>query len=709
MKTVLIAIFVFFASVMKAQTSYKGVVYSLNADNNSVSITNCDKMELSGDIQIPSKIKMGDKEYTVNAISKGAFSYCFNLESITIPKSVTSIGPEAFRSCKKLVSVQIPNSVNSIGSDAFRDCENLKTITIPRSVTSVGSRLFYGCTRLIEIHIHKNIYYEIEENVSGTIAKIYTDVYGGPKLLADKGKIDASSIPNIEFVVNSLSFIDQDGENTIKGGQNSKIRFQIKNSGNGVAKSCVAKVTIKGTIQDIIVKDVPINIIHSGETKYVEIPLIAGMNAQDGKVELAIQVDEPNGFGTDPQYITINTKAFQAPLVQITDYSITGMVGNTLKKKIPFDLQLMLQNTKFGDAEDVNVRIEIPNGVLLVEGEKEQNYNKLSSGDTKSLIYSLVVNNNYSKSEIPINVYLKEKHGKYSENKKIVLNLDQVLASSKITIEEKAKERNSFQIARLGSDVDKNIPTSSDKQEKTFAVVIANEHYQMVDAVPYASNDGAMFKAYLQQTLGLPESNIRFVSDATLNAIKFQIDWLKKVVEAHGSDSKAIVYYAGHGVPNEKDNTAYLLPIDGYVSDTSTGYSLEKLYQVLGGLPAKNVTLFLDACFSGARRDGKMLASARGVAIKAKKSTPQGKLIVLSAAQGDETAYPYSEQQHGLFTYYLLKKLQSSKGNVSMGELSAYVIQEVKRQSIITNNKIQTPNVNVAESLQHNWEGIMLK
>jgi hypothetical protein len=37
---------------------------------------------------------------------------------------------------------------------------------------------------------------------------------------------------------------------------------------------------------------------------------------------------------------------------------------------------------------------------------------------------------------------------------------------------------------------------------------------------------------------------------------------------------------------------------------------------------------------------------------------PQGNMVVFSAAQGDETAYPNNDEKHGMFTYFLLKKLQ---------------------------------------------------
>ena len=99
-----------------------------------------------------------------------------------------------------------------------------------------------------------------------------------------------------------------------------------------------------------------------------------------------------------------------------------------------------------------------------------------------------------------------------------------------------------------------------------------------------------------------------------------------------------------------------------------------------------------------------MLASARGVAIKAKTTKPLGNMIVLSAAQGNETAYKYDDAKHGLFTYYLLKKLNESNGNVTLGDLCDYVIKQVKRESIVVNGKIQTPSVLISDKLKQTWE-----
>ena len=261
-----------------------------------------------------------------------------------------------------------------------------------------------------------------------------------------------------------------------------------------------------------------------------------------------------------------------------------------------------------------------------------------------------------------------------------------------------------FMKEHKGDDVDINIPIANNMSNLTFAVIISNEKYQMEKPVQYAENDGKIFTEYCKKALGLPEKNVHFITNATLNNIKHEIKWLQDVIAVYNGDAKVIFYYAGHGIPDEQNKSAYLLPIDGYGSDVTTGYALEDLYKALGYLPSKAVTVFLDACFSGAKRDGDMLASARGVAIKVKQNYPTGNMVVFTAAQGDETAYPYKEEGHGLFTYYLLKKLQETKGDVTLGELGDYIKTQVERQSIVTNGKLQSPAILSASSIGNSWK-----
>ena len=253
------------------------------------------------------------------------------------------------------------------------------------------------------------------------------------------------------------------------------------------------------------------------------------------------------------------------------------------------------------------------------------------------------------------------------------------------------------------SDVDVNIPQGRTTRDRTFAVIIANENYTKLSPVAYALNDGKTFGQYCRQTLGLPETNIRYYGDATYGTMLAAMSDIKKIATAYEGDIEVLFYYAGHGAPDEQQE-AYLMPVDAYGVGGEACYSLARLYKELGGLGARRVTVFLDACFSGSTREGTMLASARGVAIKPRSASPTGNMVVFTAAQGDETALPYGSQGHGLFTYYLLKKLQESGGEVTFGELGDYLTEQVSRRSQVVNRKSQTPAVLVSPSLGATWQ-----
>ena len=251
--------------------------------------------------------------------------------------------------------------------------------------------------------------------------------------------------------------------------------------------------------------------------------------------------------------------------------------------------------------------------------------------------------------------------------------------------------------------VDTKIAVNSQTDDKTFVVIVSNENYKNEESVPFAKNDGEVFKVCCQKTLGIPEDHIRFSPDATLGEMNYAIYWLGNMLKAYDGEARAIVYYSGHGMPDESGKEAYLLPVDGFSQSTEGALSTKNLYKKLSDMNSKNIMVFLDACFSGAKRDGKMLASSRGVAIKAKTDPVGDNTVVFSAAQGDETAYPYKSQKHGMFTYYVLEKMQQSGGYTTLGELSDYVTQQVKRKAVVENNgKSQTPTV-IASNGNSNW------
>lgn len=254
------------------------------------------------------------------------------------------------------------------------------------------------------------------------------------------------------------------------------------------------------------------------------------------------------------------------------------------------------------------------------------------------------------------------------------------------------------QSRQMVSDVDVNIPTTKKVADNTFALIITNEDYEEADKVPFATNDGEVFKQYLRMTIGVPEKQIITLKNGTLGATIRQINRLRELAGTAGSNAKIIVYYSGHGVNDEKTTEGYILPVDGNPTDPSTAVKLSKLYSDLGSLNAKSLVLFIDACFSGSMKNGEMLVAARGAKRKIKAEAPIGNLVVFAAAQGDQTAYAYDSKEHGMMTYFLLKKLQESNGDATLGDLSEYIIENVKRTSVLEKDKLQEPATQVAES-----------
>lgn len=258
------------------------------------------------------------------------------------------------------------------------------------------------------------------------------------------------------------------------------------------------------------------------------------------------------------------------------------------------------------------------------------------------------------------------------------------------------------------SDVDENIPHGKTTSENTYVLIIANEEYEQVDNVNFALHDGEIFKEYCVKTLGVPEEQIRFYPNATFGKIVGGVDWLKYALD-NFEGSKGIVFYCGHGIPDEKSGEAFIIPVDGKGTNTTTCYSLNTLYKTLAETKASNITYFMDACFTGTNKEGSMLVAARGVAREPAKATVGGNTVVFSASSGDETAMTYPEKGHGLFTYFLLKKLQETGGDVNYSELSEYINNNVKKKAFLINEKPQTPVTATSPAAQNSWRDMKLK
>ena len=260
-------------------------------------------------------------------------------------------------------------------------------------------------------------------------------------------------------------------------------------------------------------------------------------------------------------------------------------------------------------------------------------------------------------------------------------------------------------------DVDKNIPENSHlKKTKTYALVIGNEDYTTYQTnlgsevtVDFAQNDAELVSKYLEKTVGIPDKNITLLKNATYGQMMRAINKLEIISEISDGEAELIFYYSGHGLPDEETKEAFIMPVDASATTLESAIKLNDIINKLTTYPSVKVIAIIDACFSGGGRNQGLLAM-KSVKIKPSDPSLKGNLVVLSSSTGDESSGVYRKKQHGMFTYYFLKKLQESKGDIALKELADYIQKKVELESVIINNKRQTPQVLYSPDVEGIWE-----
>jgi ankyrin repeat protein len=251
------------------------------------------------------------------------------------------------------------------------------------------------------------------------------------------------------------------------------------------------------------------------------------------------------------------------------------------------------------------------------------------------------------------------------------------------------------------SDVDRVPAVKPRPRANAYAIVIGIESYRThLPKADFADRDAKLVGEYLTRVLGYPEEHVVVLvnENATKTDLeKYMEAWLPNNLDQGGS---VFIYYSGHGAPNPKSGDAYLVPYDGDATFVEkTGYPLKRLYAYLEKLPARDITVVLDSCFSGAGGRSVLAEGARPMVLSVENTLlAGGKTVVLAASAGDQISGTFKEKGHGLFTYFFLKGLQgeadaNKDGTIDLAELYEYVKPNVQRIARKQYNNEQTPQL----------------
>lgn len=518
--------------------------------------------------------------------------------------------------------------------------------------------------------------------------------------------------PLLEFVEPPI-FVDADGNKAINANENCSLVFKLRNSGKGDALNLKALLKASGSTSGIFLNNNKpmIKVDKLGGIQAYELPITTDLNTVDGTIELTLEVEEPNGFGTEKVTMEVNTRKFLSPDVKVVDYFIfSGAAGSTnLELKKPFSLQLLVQNLGQGIAKNVTLNVKIPDNVYITNGDAFVQFDKLAPGEKKSVEYEMIMNSKYVNTDLPIRVNLSESNNKYAENWDKKFNLNQALSQQKIVIQAGAEQKIDIVAASLRSDVDKDIPYGLPVNPKKYALIIGCEDYAKYQTgldkevnVDFAANDARVFAEYAATTLGYPKDQIYTLIDPTSSQIKQNIEKLQKAIKIEKGKAEVVFYYSGHGLPDENTKEPFLIPVDVNGNNPQDGISIVDLYSKLSEFPSLKATVILDACFSGGARN-KELVALKGVKVKPKIDAVKGNIVVFSSSKGSESSAVFKEKQHGYFTYYLLKNLKQYAGARTFNELFIDVNYQVSKE-VLKIGKTQTPDVMPGIEIGEGWK-----
>jgi hypothetical protein len=256
--------------------------------------------------------------------------------------------------------------------------------------------------------------------------------------------------------------------------------------------------------------------------------------------------------------------------------------------------------------------------------------------------------------------------------------------------------------SRVGmSDVDRLPARTGVAKRNAYAVVIGIERYrQQLPRADFAAHDAEVMGEYLKKVMGYLEENVvvRLNDKAAKTDLeKYLEEWLQGKV---GSGDSVFVYFSGHGAPNVKSGEPYLVPYDGDPAFVdSTTYPLKRLYAALDKLPAREVVVMLDSCFSGAGGRSVIAKGTRPMGLSMENPLlVSGKTLVLAASSGGQVSTTFGEKSHGLLTYFFLKGLQgdgdlNGDGIIELAEVYEYVRPNVERIARNQYSNEQTPQL----------------
>jgi tetratricopeptide (TPR) repeat protein len=519
-----------------------------------------------------------------------------------------------------------------------------------------------------------------------------------------------------QLTIHIDEFSDGNGNKVIDAGEVFAVTFTIQNQGQGDAYNVRVRLSEQQGLDTFFdgAKEMDGGNIPSGTAKQYTMRYIVDKNLPEGNAAINIYAFEANGFDADPAELLVNTMDYAMPRLTVADYQFLAAEGTSITLGNNGKLSVAIRNEGSVTANNVKINFKLPNNIYTTDNPEIQ-IDSIPSGEVSVIDYQFLVNKRFDQDSISVLMSVTEPTKSSSINDVFKVKLGQYLTSAQTLrldgqSERKALATKEFSLT-LKNELLENVPEGAINRHR-YALIIGNEDYSIAGKnaeinVPYAVNDAIVFREYCLRTFGIPDEQVKFVSNATTGIMHEQLDWLVNMASTD-TEAELFFFFSGHGNNDEQTKEAFLIPVDVSGKNIRFGISLENLYAELSHYPVKASYVFLDACFSGGFKGEAALVAQKAVRVIPKIGMPRGNTISFSSSSGDQTSSVWHEKKQGYFTYFLVKSIQESNGNITMKTLFEKTNAAVKRATALT-GKLQEPQIMVSPVIDYDWENLKLQ
>ncbi len=518
------------------------------------------------------------------------------------------------------------------------------------------------------------------------------------------------------FLNAEVTFTDPNDNNFLDAGEEWLVHVNLFNSGKMAAEKCDVQFIQETFNPGVTISPIgKIMRIEPGATHQFDVKVKASMDVKSGRTPFKIAVIEARGFDLEPEMrLTIPTREFQPPVLEFIDYVIQDQNRNSkIEKREIVDIIFRIQNRGASTAFGCKASVSLGENVLAIDVQSEYILGDIKPGEYKDISASVVTNTRTT--QVTMTVFVTEKSGKYNQQKFYTLPFDVVQKNpEELAIETKAAVPSVIpEVTTLKLDIAENIPVAGSARPQAVAVIIGNKDYDHAPDVDFALNDARLMKNYVTKAMGYREVNTLVKENARQsdlyslfgNETNYKGQLYNYAVKGQ---SELFIYYSGHGAPDPNTNQGYLVPVDCDPNSVAlNGYPLSllmsNLQKIIDDKQLTQVTVVLEACFSGDSEKGALLKNVSPVSIRLKdQDVTSEKITVFTSSTGDQLSNWYPDMRQSLYTYFFLKGLKGEADIdknriITANEMHQYVADEVNGVPYwakrLHNGRNQTPTM----------------